>query len=92
MTGCEACSALVSTSDAYCATCGADLRPARSRSRRSATARIDIPVRRYGRAPRPPRPVRSTDGTRAAHQRVVLLAAVMAPALAGALAALLLFG
>lgn len=86
MTGCEACSALVAAGDAFCATCGAELRPARRRPAGPATGRVEIPVRRYGRAPQVPRSLRSTDGKHAARRRLVLLAALLAPAVAAAVA------
>ncbi|HYD77511.1 hypothetical protein [Ramlibacter sp.] len=89
MTGCEACSALVAAGDASCATCGADLGPARHRR---ARPRVDIPVRRYGRVPRPPRALRTTHAKRPGRQQLALAAAVMVPVVAGALAALVLFG
>lgn len=92
MVGCEACSALVGAGDVFCATCGADLRQSGARkAARSATARVAIPVRRYGRAPPPPGSLRSAAREHADRNRRVLLAALLSVGIAGALVVLLQF-
>ena len=92
MTGCEACSALVTTGDVFCATCGADLRQSAARKpARSATGAVDIPVRRYGRAPPPPRSLRSASAQHPGRRRLALLAALLWVGFAGALTALVQF-
>ena len=90
MTGCEACSALVAASDVSCATCGAHLgQPAaRSKPARSATGTVDIPVRRYGRVPPPPRSLRSAREEHAGRRRLALFAALLWVGFAGAFSAL----
>lgn len=93
MTGCEACSALVNERDTRCAICGADLESGSASGGRSSTPapRVHIPVRRYGKAPPPPRAwlVGSSDSA-ASHCAVA--AALAVAILAGCVAAWWPFG
>ncbi|WBY03317.1 hypothetical protein PE066_07225 [Ramlibacter tataouinensis] len=94
MTGCEACSALVNQGDTHCAICGAELQGgAAGGSRKPAPPpRVHIPVRRYGKAPPPPRTWRVEQAACAGRPGPVIAAALGVAILAGCLAAWWPFG